>query len=223
MESSTDDAGDAAKAEGAAVPIESGAEGISPHPHPTGRRHVDFIVACLAILISLISLGVGFENARSEQQMVAASSWPFLVYNTSTSNNGQEIALRIINQGVGPARIKSVAIGYEGKSATGLRDLLSICCGLPKGASWESLNRLGLLEESSAIGVVAPRESLDLVRITRTPENSTMWDRLEQARQHLTMSACYCSVLNTCWITDLKSTSDPRPVDQCKAGAGYIE
>jgi hypothetical protein len=223
MESSTDETADAAKHEGAAVPIESGAEGISPHPHPTGRRHVDFIVACLAILISLISLGVGFENARSQQQMVAASSWPFLIYDTSTSNNGQAIDLRIINQGVGPARIKSVTISYDGHSASGLRDLLSICCGLPKGASWESLDRLGLLQESTAVGVVAPRESIDLVRISRTPENSAMWDRLEQARQHLVMSACYCSVLNACWITDLKSTSDPKPVDQCKAEAGYIE
>jgi hypothetical protein len=94
---------------------------------------------------------------------------------------------------------------------------------LPKGARWESLDRLGLLQESTAVGVVAPRESIDLVRISRTPENSAMWDRLEQARQHLVMSACYCSVLNACWITDLKSTSDPKPVDQCKVGAGYIE
>ena len=213
----------ARETEGAAVPVETGADGIQPHPHPTGRRHVDLIVACVAILISLVSLGVGYVNAKSQQQMVAASSWPFLIYNTSTNRNGQEIDLRIVNQGVGPARIKSVTISYNGHSATGLRDLLTLCCGLPLGASWESLNDSGLVQESTAVGVVAPRESIDLVRIARTSENSAMWDRLERARLQLTMSACYCSVLDACWTTDLKPTSDPKPVKECTAGTGYIE
>jgi hypothetical protein len=209
--------------EGAAVPVETGADGIQPHPHTTGRRHVDLIVAGVAILISLISLGVGYENAKSQQQMVAASSWPFLVYNTSTNRNGQEIDLRIINQGVGPARVKSVSISYDGHSATGLRDLLTICCGLPLGTSWEDLNATGPVEESTAVGVVPARDSIDLVKIVRTSQNSAMWDRLERARLHLTMSACYCSVLDACWITDLKPTSDPKPVKECKSGIGYIE
>lgn len=216
MEQASDDA-----IEPASVPIESGPEGINPHPPHTGRKHIDTMVAALAIVISLISLGVGFENARSEQQMVAANSWPFLVYNSSKSSG--EIEMQISNRGVGPARIKSLSVSYNGQSAAGLRQLLSICCGLPKGTSWESLTSTGNLAESRAVGVVSPRESVELIRISRTPENSAMWDRLDQARNHLTLSACYCSVLDACWVTDLSPTSDPKPVSECKTGTGYIE
>jgi hypothetical protein len=202
------------------LPIEAGVEGIRPHAPASGRRWLDFTIAAVAIVISLVSLGVGFENARTEQQLVAASSWPFLVYNTS--NVQSQINMRIGNEGVGPARLKSLIVKYNGRSANGLRDLLHICCGLPKDASWERLTASGV-EESRAIGILSPRESIDLITISRTPENAEMWDRLERARLQLSLEACYCSVLGACWTTDLTPTSDPKPVDACKAGEGYIE
>lgn len=205
------------------LPIEAGVEGIRPHAPASGRRWLDFTIAAVAIVISLVSLGVGFENARTEQQLVAASSWPFLVYNTSTSQTQTEINMRIVNEGVGPARLKSLIVKYNGQSANGLRDLLHICCGLPKDASWERLRSLGEMQESQAIGILSPRESIDLITIDRIPQNAEMWDRLEQARLHLSLEACYCSVLGACWTTDLTPTSDPKPVDACRAGEGYIE
>ncbi len=203
------------------LPIEAGPEGTRPRAPRTGRRWIDFTVATVAIIISLVSLGVGFENARTEQQLVAASSWPFLVYNTA--HIGNQINMRIINQGVGPARIKSLIVKYNGQSANGLRDLLHICCGLPKGTGWESLINSGHLNESRAIGILSPRESIEWVTIERTPENAAMWDRLVEARLHLSLEACYCSVLGTCWTTDLTPTSDPKPVGQCQPREGYIE
>ena len=203
------------------VSVETGVEGIRLHPPAVGRRWVDFVIATVAIVISLVSLGVGFENARTEQQLVAASSWPFLVYNSSKTQS--QISMRIENDGVGPARLKSLIVRYEGQSANGLRDLLSLCCGLPKGASWESLTDMGQVEESRAIGIISPRQSTELITITRTPQNAALWDRLERARLRLNLEACYCSVLGACWTTDLTPTSDPRPVGECKSGEGYIE
>jgi hypothetical protein len=204
------------------LPIEAGPEGVRPHAPIVGRRWLDFTIAAVAIIISLVSLGVGFENARTERQLVAASSWPFLVYNTSRITQSQ-INMRIINDGVGPARLKSLIVKYNGQSANGLRELLHLCCGLPKGASWDFLDSLGQVEEGRAIGILSPRQGTDLITISRTPQNAAMWDRLDQARLHLSLEACYCSVLGACWTTDLTPTSDPKPVDECKAGEGYIE
>lgn len=206
------------------LPVEAGPEGIKLHPPAVGRRWLDFTIAAVAIVISLVSLGVGFENARTEQQLVAASSWPFLVYNTS--NTQSRINMRIGNAGVGPARLKSLTVKYNGQSANGVRDLLYLCCGLPKGASWESVTNsgpFGPVEESRAIGILSPRQSTDLITITRTAQNADMWDRLDRARLHLTLEACYCSVLGACWTTDLTPTNDPKPVGECKSGEGYIE
>jgi hypothetical protein len=35
----------------------------------------------------------------------------------------------------------------------------------------------------------------------------------------MTARACYCSVLNECWITDFQQ-SRPQPVKDCRAPAG---
>src|ERR1700761_6824673 len=201
-------------------PIESGTDGIQPHVPKVGHRMLDFTIATVAIVISLISLGVGFYNARSEQRMVAASSWPFLVYGTSRSGiaNGdgdKKISMSIANQGVGPARLKTLVIRYNGKPARGFIELLHLCCGLPANTTWDQMVNLGLVQESRAVGIVAPRDSIELIEIARTPANAAVWDKLVTARLHLSLEACYCSVLDECWTTDLGPTSDPVPVDEC--------
>ena len=50
------------------------------------------------------------------------------------------------------------------------------------------------------------------------------FERAGVARLHLSLEACYCSVLDECWTTDLGPTSDPVPVDECvKKADAYIE
>lgn len=207
-------------------PIESGTDGIQPRVPRVGHRMLDFTIAAVAIVISLISLGVGFFNARSEQRMVAASSWPFLVYGTARSGdaNGDKLSLNITNQGVGPARLKYLVVRYNGREARGLVELLHLCCGLPPNTSWDQMLKLGLVRESRAVGIVSPRDSIDLVVIVRNQMNTQVWDKLEKARLHLSLEACYCSVLNECWTTNLGPTTDPVPVDECPMkDNGYIE
>ncbi len=208
-------------------PIESGTDGIQPRVPRVGHRMLDFTIATVAIVISLISLGVGFYNARSEQRMVAASSWPFLVYGTQRSgltNGDKKISLSIANQGVGPARLKSLVVRYHGKPARGVIELLHLCCGLPANTTWDQMVNLGLVQESSAAGVVSPRDSIDLIVLARNQANTAIWDKLMSARLHLSLEACYCSVLDECWTTDLGPTSDPVPVGECvKKDNAYIE
>jgi hypothetical protein len=81
-------------------PVESQPDGVQLRPARIGQRWLDLSIAGLAIVISLISLAVGFYNAQSQQRMVAATSWPFLVYHTSRI--GDRLTLRISNEGVGP-------------------------------------------------------------------------------------------------------------------------
>ncbi len=208
-------------------PIESGTDGIQPRVPRVGHRMLDFTIATVAIVISLISLGVGFYNARSEQRMVAASSWPFLVYGTARSGiatDDKKVSMSITNQGVGPARLKSLIVRYNGKSARGFIELLHLCCGLPANTTWDQMIGLGLVQESRAVGVIAPRDSIDLIELARNQANAAVWDKLVTARLHLTFEACYCSVLDECWTSDLGPTSDPVPVDECvKKDNAYIE
>ena len=85
------------------------------------------------------------------------------------------------------------------------------------------LNKLGLVEEGRPVGLYRPGDSRNIVILDRTPENAAIWDRLGEARLHLSFRACYCSVLGDCWTSDLDPTSDPAPVSRCGAVDGYGE
>ena len=56
-----------------------------------------------------------------------------------------------------------------------------------------------------------------LVKVTveaTTPD--AIWNALNQERQNIRMRACYCSVLDDCWIFD-SEREDPEPVARCPA------
>ncbi|HEX3944634.1 MAG TPA: hypothetical protein VHW69_11150 [Rhizomicrobium sp.] len=202
-------------------PVEAQPDGVQARPARIGQRWLDLSIAGVAIVISLISLAVGFYNAQSQQRMVAATSWPFLIYHTMRVD--ERLTLRIANEGVGPARLKSLIVRYHGREAHGLVELLRICCGLPASAGWPQLNKLNLVWESEAIGLYRAGEHTDLIVIDRTPANDAIWKRLADARLHLKFEACYCSVLGDCWTSDLDPVSDPKPVNYCPAMHGYRE
>jgi hypothetical protein len=202
-----------------APPIDTGADGAQPNQRKSGHRQVDIVVSAAAILISLVSLGVGFLNARSEQRMVAASSWPFLTFSSSRNEiAGQAplLALRIDNQGVGPARLKSLVMRYRGRPVHGLIELLQSCCGLPGGMTMLRTMGAGVVEENQPVGVYSPREGANFLVLARRQADPAMWERLAAARFDLKFEACYCSVLGECWTSDLRVTSDPTPVSDCR-------
>lgn len=202
-------------------PLEAQPDGVQPKPPRIGHRWLDLSIAAVAIVISLISLAVGFYNAQSQQRMVAATSWPFLVYNTMQVGN--RLVLRFENEGVGPARLKTLRVWSHGREAHGLTDLLHSCCGLPAGG-WSELGQLGgIIWESRPVGLYRPGENLNLLVLARTPANAAIWERLSRARVELAFQACYCSVLGDCWTSDLDPLTDPKPVSYCKAVDGYRE
>jgi len=93
--------------------------GHHAHPHGTGHRWLDLSLAASAMCVSLVSLVVAIHHGRTMERMaeanarlVAANSWPFLGY--STGNVGPDgrnkIDLKVVNDGVGPAKIESFEI-----------------------------------------------------------------------------------------------------------------
>ena len=205
-------------------PIESQPDGVQPRAPRIRHRWLDLGIAGIAILISLFSLAVGFYNAQSQQRMVAATSWPFLTY--GTTQVGSRLTLQIGNQGVGPARLKSLIVRYRGREVHGLVELLQVCCGLLAGAGWTPLKKIGgVAWESRPTGLYRAGESTPLLVLDRTPVNYGVWEKLSRARlpANLSFRACYCSVLGDCWISNLDPVSDPRPVDKCPVVSGYRE
>lgn len=49
---------------------------VHVHPHHTGHRWVDYVIAGTALLVSVISLWVAVGHGRTMEKLVAANSWP---------------------------------------------------------------------------------------------------------------------------------------------------
>jgi len=197
-------------------------EGVEPHPHKTGHRLFDLIVAGSAILISCISLFVAVEHGHTMQKLVAANSWPLLQFGSSNYDTDRQrlsIDMAIENVGVGPAIVKHFAVNYGGKSYTNANLLLRDCCGYAPPSKDSSVLEPGMPIVGIVEGtVVAPREDRNFLRMELSEANTEAWRKLDAARFDFRYEACYCSVLDECWRSDLTGI-DPRPVKQCPAPA----
>jgi len=199
-------------------PLHTGVDDVYAHAHKTGRAWVDIAIALSAITISVISLFVAVAHGRTEEKLVAASSWPFLTF--YTEKNGLDagawsIYLILQNSGVGPARVKWLRMNLDGKPIRDRADLMSRCCGVPDGTNDQQIP-LGLVSENPPIGVLPARDRVEMLTWRARPGHEAIIAKLDGVRHRLRAEACYCSVLDDCWISDLTATADPRHVDRCQ-------
>jgi hypothetical protein len=189
------------------------------HGHRTGIPWLDLILAGSAIFISVVSLIVSVHHGRTMEQLVAAnekqvkaSTLPILRYGTgNVSDNIKMVHFNLMNGGTGPAIIEWFRLKWNGQPATGPEDLLERCCGAGKPvktrSAWIDL----------ASGTTLPAREMRIVFGLRAgdadPELYQFLDR--EARFKVEGEACYCSVLEECWLTDFKN--QPREVKACES------
>jgi hypothetical protein len=188
--------------------------------HSTGHRWLDLTLALSAMFVSLVSLAVAVHHGNAMDRLVAASSWPFLMYNTENTDaqGKRRISLKVENSGVGPARIQTFEVWWQGQPVATAPELLSRCC---------MSDAKTLLDSSTArsldlnIGQIASRvmragDEEAFLSLKLKEANADIWHRLDVARLQLKMRACYCSVFDECWETDLQQTS-AKHVRSCPA------
>ena len=205
-------------------PVNVSAEGAHAEPRKTGHRVIDFSIALSAILISLISLSVAIHHGRVQERLVAANSWPFLVWNTSLDHDerGQRFSIYIANSGVGPALLKGLVVRYRNKPVRGWIELLQECCGVERTTRVDP-PALGFFTGGQPKGVIAPGENRTLISLIRLEQNPQLFERLVAARLELKFEACYCSIVGECWESDLRRL-EPTPREECRAGDDdYLE
>jgi hypothetical protein len=178
-----------------------------------GSHWLDLIVGGSAIIIAFISLAIAIKQSTIMERQLAASNWPYLQF--GTSNEGDEgkaiISLDVENAGVGPARVHNLSLLYDGKPLASAGELIDACCadlraeGLP---NWSTSTLHGQ--------VLSPNRTLHLFVLSPGPKNVEYWKRLNVARNKLVLRACYCSVLDQCWMFD-SSQSEPAPITSCPA------
>ena len=202
--------------------MESGPE-HAHHPHATGHRWLDILLAASAMLVSIVSLVVAVNHGRTMEKMaeanarlVAANSWPFLQYSTgNVGPNGQRmIELRVANDGVGPARVETFEVWWHDKPVATPQALLDACCSDGTAA----VSTHGVQEDLVAPTIMRAGAMAAFLSLEQNADNAATWNRLNAARLHLRLRACFCSVFDECWTGDLTSTHANR-VDKCPTPA----
>lgn len=202
------------------APVEVGVDDVRPAPRRTRHRYFDAIVSITAIFISAVSLFVAIEHGKTERDLVAANVWPFPSAILSNGYHGtQSTAIGLQNSGVGPAKIQSFELFYGGRPVSSPIDLLRKCCGLPQDdrAAKAAFSTAHIITSIVDGTVLRPGEENAVLRVPPSDTDPAITDRLRQVDvlTKVTFRVCYCSVLDQCWISDLRSTR-VRAVNECR-------
>lgn len=200
---------------------------------PTARRwsiSAEALIAVSALMVSVVSLGVGIYQGYLNAQMVAAASWPYLTFDTgNVDGDDSRLTFTLSNGGVGPARIQTFQLFFDGKPVGDFPGLLKACCGIDLRTEYETqgyakvVERYGLALTTSVKGSVITAGSGRTFITWPKPaleETALAWTKLDRSRfSKISAAACYCSVLGECWFTDFRMP-EPMKVQSCPAVVG---
>ncbi len=193
------------------------------------KRVADIVIAVVALFVSAVSLWVGIRTENANEQLVAASTWPFLqvTISNATADAKPDLQFQVINAGVGPAKIESFEVFWKGKPYRSARRLLSDCCGFRDvlATSPDAKNHTPLMTGTVQGIVLRAGETETFIHYPLGSDNLAVWTALDHAREQMTYRICYCSVLNECWRGALRSELyipgqlHPEQVKTCSAPA----
>ena len=200
--------------------ITTGPEGANPEPRRTGYRALDLLLAGSAILISTISLVVGFQNAQTQERMVAATSRPILFFETGNAVSGDptpSISMTIRNDGAGPALLRHLEVRYAGKPVTDKVALFKACCGVDISRPGAGL---ALMSRKVDNTILPAGSESTFLRFNKEDATAGIWEKLNTGRFKLTFDACYCSIIGECWRSDLTG-AEPTRAKRCETTGGW--
>jgi hypothetical protein len=116
-----------------------------------------------------------------------------------------------MNKGVGPAKVESLEVFYQGVAQPGPRALVKAILKRPEP---EGSGRL-LLSTVQGI-VLSAKEDLDFLDFKANSFPAEEYSALARAGAKLQFRVCYCSVLDECSVVDTrKGVREPEPVKAC--------
>jgi hypothetical protein len=183
------------------------------HHHPTGRPWLDLLLGVSAVSISFISLFLAIANGRAMERLVQSNSWPFVQMNYSNveSDGTPHFRLDIVNKGVGPARVETLEVTYNGMPMNSPRAMLNALLGRTTVSPHPRI-----IISSVAHGVLAAKERISFFDVKPEDLSAQDYAAIDAGLQKLDLLACYCSVFDECWLTG-SHKSQPAKVKQCPA------
>lgn len=177
-------------------------------PSLLDRHWAESALAIGAVIIAAVSLWVAWDSVRTNRALVASSSWPFVQFSSSVPAAAQPryLTLVVSNDGIGPAKLESFELFWQGHAQRSPWQLLQTCCahgqtGAGQMGSLESLRSDPGLESSTDSGIVLRAgEGRPILTYTRSATNAALWDAFVHSfTGNISVRYCFCSAFNECW------------------------
>jgi hypothetical protein len=170
------------------------------------ERNWDATAAVIASLIGLLALVVSGYTAYLQRQQVRAQVWPRLEIANSNLNLKQVVG----NQGLGPAKVVGMRVAVDGKPMRRWLDVIrAFGYTGDEGFAFSTFNG----------SVLPPGQVADVFIAADSASSRSMFEGfLAQKTHSFSMSVCYCSVLDECWLaSDSAPTRAERniAIDRC--------
>jgi hypothetical protein len=175
-------------------------------------RYLNMLGSAVAVLVSTASMWLAYSSNRTQERLLAATSWPHLVYQTGNVDSAAQkdfINLSVENGGSGPAILHFIVVTHNGVAVPNANAFF------PEGIEPEFRAKTKLLVTSPTTNqVIAPHDRINLLVFEPKDKAQDFWLHLNRVRLQLRFEACYCSIIGDCWMSDLKSVKT-RPVETC--------
>jgi hypothetical protein len=200
-----------------------------PHkglPSLLERHWAESALAIGAVVIAAVSLWVAYDTEAtnrqlvvSERQLVTENAWPFVQesYSTAMLKEHSLTPVRlerviVANAGVGPAKVETFEILWQGRAYPSWPALARACCGYDGPTDTSDP-----MDTSSIAGsVLRPGQAVPILYYPWTPANSVIWRKLHNIVPTVGFKVCYCSVFDQCWLTNGEGLH-PRSASVCPA------
>ena len=183
------------------------------------RPHLDLVVALSALVTSISSIWLALAQGDDMQRLVQAQSWPYIGFHSgnstvdeATHERVRSLGFNVVNQGVGPARVRWLEVSVDGRAVPNTTALMLRAARLPEDAR---IDRSDTYTSGIQGRVMRAGEEITFLRWHHAAQREPVWSALDKARfGRIVIRACYCSVFDECWISH-SETPDPARVAQC--------
>jgi len=174
----------------------------------------EMLITLPTLVISLALAYFSFVQADASRKMQRTETWPYVSYGTDNSSPEvkDEISFSLSNDGVGPARLQEMEFIYAGKPVRDPLEFVASCCAAAAKAVAKNLT----YTTDRVDGVLRPGEKRSFIKLAKTDENVSLWNRLNDERWKVVVRTCYCSIFDDCWVFD-SSKGQPDEVKVCPA------
>ncbi|MEM7083914.1 MAG: hypothetical protein AAF465_14390 [Pseudomonadota bacterium] len=161
-------------------------------------------LSIIAIAMSMGALFVSVLEVSAIRDDQRIQVWPYIGVYTNYSEDG--FRLHAINKGIGPARVQTLKMFYDGEHVTDIDQLILNTLGEKDAFSYD-LYRSSNISRS----VMSADEDKTLFGVPWEPRTRRL---IDDWATKVDVVVCYCSVYDDCWESRL-NTGEPTEVSSC--------